>query len=56
MGLVKTRMLPVMKKQRREGGADIRKSPITKIIYNEGGYFGSPTAFVIDPYLIVNRP
>ena len=46
MGLVKTRRLAA--KQQREGGADIRKLPITKIIYNEGGYFGRPTAFVID--------
>ena len=37
-----------MKKQRCEGGADVRSLPITKIVYNEGGYFGRPTAFVID--------
>ncbi|MBQ1510321.1 MAG: hypothetical protein IIZ54_05450 [Selenomonadaceae bacterium] len=37
-----------MKKQRREGGADIRSLRITKIVYNEGGCFGRPTAFVID--------
>ena len=37
-----------MKKQRREVGVDIGKHPITKIIYNEGGYFGRPAAFVID--------
>ena len=48
MGLVKTRRLAAMQKQQSEDGIDVRRFPITKIIYHEGGYFGRPSAFAID--------